>query len=130
MALIDDIYQEDPGLNSDITLIAMDTTEITNLTEDQKARLLLKLGILYGVEIKDSTFERLAEEGIIDKSKLYFESGILISITKPVFNEKSKELTCGIKKWRSGDGAIGADSVTVKFDGNTWIVTKEGSWIS
>lgn len=130
LALIDDIYKEDPGLNGDISIIALDTTEMTNLTEAEKGRLLAKVGIQYGLEVKEGTFDSLSEEGLINKEELYFEKGILIEIKNPVYKEKSKKLTCGYQKWRSGLGAIGSDNVTVKYKEGSWVITKKGSWIS
>ncbi len=130
LSLIDDIYKEDPGLNSDIEIIAIDTEEITNLSDLEKEKLLMSIKDRYGVEVKEGTFDELAEEGLIDKENLYFENGILIKIKNPVYDEKDKKITCGIEKWRGGTGAIGSDQVTAKYNGKEWSITKNGMWIS
>ncbi len=130
LSLIDDIYNEDTGLNSDIGIIAIDTEEMTNLSELEKEKLLANIKDKYNMEVKKGTFDELAEEGLIDKENLYFENGILIKITKPVFDEKAQKITCGIEKWRSGLGAIGSNDVTAQYNGSEWTITKNGTWIS
>ncbi|MDF2843627.1 MAG: hypothetical protein K0R00_2053, partial [Herbinix sp.] len=99
LALIDDLYQEDPGLNGDIKMIALDTTGWTDLTE-------------------------------IEKEIIFTSEGIQIVISDVKYNEEKSEITCSIKKWRSGKGAIGADDVTAILENGTWKITKEGMWIS
>ena len=130
MALIDDIYQEDSALNSDITILAIDTTDMTNITEIEKQRLFIKLQDKYGLEVVEGTFDELVKEGLIDKDNLLFDEGVLIKIKKPIYDEKKNCLKCGTKKWRSGTGAIGSDDVTAQYDGTTWKITKKGMWIS
>jgi hypothetical protein len=130
MAVIDDIYKLDDGLNAEITTIAVDTSTLTNLTEEEKERLLTMIGDKYGLTTIAGTFDELAEEGLIDKENLYFEEGIHIIIENPEYDRRSETLTCGIKKWRSGLGAIGADDVTAEFNGSTWEVTRKNEWIS
>ena len=130
MALIDDIYQDDAALNSDISILAIDTAEMTNITENEKQRLFIKLQDIYDLEVVEGTFDELVEKGLIDKANLFFEKGVLIKIKKPIYDEKKKRLKCGIEKWRSGLGAIGSDDVTVQYDGTTWKITKNGMWIS
>lgn len=129
MAVIDDIYQEDSGLNGDIKMIAFDTTEWVNLTEIEKEILLSMVKEKYGFDTLQGTFEELSEQGLIDKDNLYFPEGILIEIKKVEWNEKDKALKCSISKWRSGLGAIGAD-VKATYDGGSWNLSKSGMWIS
>ncbi len=129
MAVIDDIYQEDSGLNGDIKMIAFDTTEWVNLTEIEKEILLSMVKEKYGYDTLQATFEELSEQGLIDKDNLYFPEGILIEIEKVEWNEEDKTLKCSISKWRSGLGAIGAD-VEATYDGGSWNLSKTGMWIS
>ena len=129
MAVIDDIYQEDSGLNGDIMMIAFDTTEWLNLTEIEKEILLSMVKEKYGFDTLQGTFEELSEQGLIDKNNLYFPEGILIEIKNVEWNEKDKALKCSISKWRSGLGAIGAD-VKATYDGGSWNLSKTGMWIS
>jgi hypothetical protein len=67
---------------------------------------------------------------LIDKEKLFFEKGILITISNLTYDEKQEKIICAVKKWRSGDGAVGSDEVTAQLEGNVWKVTKQAMWIS
>ncbi|MBH1940811.1 DUF3221 domain-containing protein [Mobilitalea sibirica] len=130
LALIDDIYNIDTGLNHDITTIAFDTTQWSNISQTEKELMFTLVQEEYGMEVIEGTFEELAEEGIIDKENLNFEKGILIKISNIEYNEKKKTITCAIEKWRSGLGAIGAEDVKAKYDDGDWDITKQGNWIS
>jgi hypothetical protein len=129
LAIIDDLYQEDEALNSEIKQIAFDTTDWIELTDIQKEMLFAKVNEMYGYEVIEGTYDELAEEGVIDKENLLFQDGILITLSNMQYNEKKNELTCDTKKWRSGKGAIGAN-VTAQFDGTNWNIKKDGMWIS
>ena len=129
IAIIDDIYKDDSALNNDINMIVLDLTGITNLSETDKDILLVKLYDMYGLEVKESTYDRLVEEGLINEKELYFPTGIIISISNSEYKESKKTLTYDIKKWRSGLGAIGYEG-NVKFNGEEWIITKKNMWIS
>ncbi len=127
--IIDDIYNLDSGLNSGINIIALDLTEITNLSETDKEILLMKLYGMYGLEVKESTFDQLAEEGLINKEELYFPTGIIITISNSEYKEDIETLRYDIRKWRSGLGAIGYKG-NAKFDGEKWIISSENMWVS
>lgn len=130
LALIDDIYQEDSGLNSDITMISLDTTGWVELSDIQKEILFTQMKDVYGVEILEGTFDELAEQGIIDKENLFFPEGVHITIADIKINEGKDKITCSIQKWRSGLGAIGSSDVTAKYKDGKWTINKEGMWIS
>jgi hypothetical protein len=130
LALIDDIYQEDNGLNNEIKKLALDTSEWINLTDIEKEVIVAKVKAAYSLEIVEGTYEELAEQKIIDKENLLFPDGILIKISEITYDENKEEIKCAISKWRSGDGAIGADDVTAVLKNNIWEITKEGNWIS
>lgn len=129
ITIIDDIYKDDSALNSDISMIALNLSETMNLSEGDKELLLIKLYDMYGLEVKESTFDQLVKEGLINEKKLYYPTGILITISNSEYNEVKRTLKYDIKKWRSGDGAIGYEG-KAKFDGEKWIITKENMWIS
>jgi hypothetical protein len=68
MAVIHDIlYMEDHGLNHGIKIIALDTTQIDNLKEKEKAALLAQISEKYELTVLDSTYDKLTEQGLIDK---------------------------------------------------------------
>lgn len=130
LALIDDIYQEDAGLNSEIDTIALDTTQWIQVTKINKEMIFAKVKEAYGYEVIEGTYDELAEQGLIDKENLSFPKGILIQIKEMEYNSKKETITCGISKWRSGLGAIGAGKVTAVLKDGVWKITKEDSWIS
>lgn len=129
MALIDDIYQEDSGLNGEITMIAFDTTDWSVLTNMEKRMILSLVKSKYSMEVIEGTFDELAEEGLIDKENLHFEKGILIKLNKIEIKNEEKTINCSIEKWRSGKGAIGAD-VKAEYKESNWEIKKTNNWIS
>lgn len=129
LALIDDVYQEDPGLNGEITMIAVDTSDWKGLSDIRKEIILSQMKELYELEILEGTFDELAEQGLIDKENLYFPEGILIDITEIVIEDDNEKISCKINKWRSGLGAIGWDA-KAKFKDDKWEVKRDNMWIS
>ena len=124
--VIDMLYNEDMALNSDIKYIAIDTSLMINLSEEQK-QILLKQLDKYGHTVLDMTFEELEKEGYIEE--LQFKEGIFFKISDELINGKS--ITMDVQKWRSGLGAIGYDDLVVKYTYGNWKITKTGSaWIS
>ncbi len=130
MALIDHIYQDDPALNSEISMIALDTTGWSGLTEIEKELIFTLVQEAYGFEIKEGTYDELAEQGLINKEQLYFEKGVLIKLENVKYDESKKEITCAISKWRSGLGAIGSDDAAAKLKDGVWNIELKNQWIS
>jgi len=124
--VIDTLYEEDTGLNANIKYIALDTSLITNLNSDEKAKLLKDVE-KYGYIVLDMTYEELKDEGYI--KDLYFEEGILFKIEDEPM--KNNSITMNVSKWRSGLGAIGYDEIIVKYTNGNWTIDKKGTaWIS
>lgn len=124
--VIDKLYEEDSALNSNIKYIAIDTSLIVNLNDEEKAELLKELEN-YGFTVLDMTIEELKEKGYV--KDLYFEEGILFEIEdEPI---KRNSIIMDISKWRSGLGAIGYDGTVVKYKNGKWEIEKQGNaWIS
>lgn len=124
--VIDKLYNEDTALNSDIKYIAVDTSLIKNLSDEQRSILLKKVED-YGYIVLDMTFKELEEQGYIDD--LYFKEGILFKLED--VSKSKNSITMDVSKWRSGLGAIGYDDLVVKYQNGKWEVKKTGSaWIS
>ena len=126
LLVIDKLYVEDPGLNNDITYLAIDTENMINLTETGKERLLTELE-KYGHEVLNATFEELEEQGLIED--LHFPDGILFRIKDTPMEDNT--ITMDASKWRSGTGAYGYDGTELKYENEMWEIKDIGSgWIS
>lgn len=130
LKLIDDIFQEDEGLNGDIEMIALDTTDWVEANQVRKSLIFEKVKNIYGYEVMEGTYDELVEQGLIDQEQLYFPKGILIKISNMQYHAEKHTITCALSKWRSGLGAIGSDAVTALLHNGEWKVTKESMWIS
>lgn len=124
--VIDKLYNEDTGLNSNTKYIAIDTSAMVNLNDDAKTELLKQLEN-YGLELLDMTFDELEKQGYIQD--LYFKEGILFKIEDTPL--KNNVITMNVSKWRSGLGAIGYNNLVIKYNDGEWKITKLGeAWIS
>ncbi|MDW7659891.1 MAG: hypothetical protein SCL54_00555 [Bacillota bacterium] len=101
--VIDDLWQTDEGLNSDIEYIALDLSQITNLSESEKQALLYLTSGQYELTGLSATYEELVEQGYIDGENLYFEDGLLF--TFDIKSTSDKSMKFDVTKWRSGLGA-------------------------
>lgn len=128
--MILDIFSQDTALNDDTSIIALDLTQASNLTDGEKSALsyLVMNGFMKDCYLY--TYEELISEGLIDDEALYFRDGILITIA--VTKETSDSFTFSISKWRSGLGAIGYNDCTAKRNGTEWTykLTNGLMWIS
>lgn len=127
--LIDDIYREDTALNDGIAMIAFNMSKLESLTDTEIETVLAMAKEEFGLDVIQGTFDELAEQGLIDKEKLYFEKGVLIEIKDDKISGNKSKISCTISKWRSGLGAIGWDA-KAEFDGENWTVTRKNLWIS
>ena len=126
MEVFNELYELDPGLNNDITYLALDLTDV--LLKDTEPLVALVQRFCNGkwFFLLLDTFEGLIEKGYV--ADLYFKDGILISFRDIVLSEN--ELVTSAQKWRSGLGAIGADYTVVRR-ASSWEITETGNqWIS
>lgn len=124
--LIHQIYEEDEGLNGDISEIALDLTKVENLSDVQKKALAYVIASDYSIETRLTTREELEEEGAI--INYFYEDGILIELSTSAMKEYKFEFK--ISKWRSGLGAIGYDNCKAYKEDNLWRYELGGAWIS
>lgn len=116
LQVLDDLWEADPGLNGDITDLGVDLSALTDLTESEKAAVAYAFGMAHGpIFPLTGTFDELADQGYIDKENLYWEDGILFTVTG------SAETGFAAQKWRSGDGALFLNGCTAAQDG-------DGAW--
>ena len=122
LQVLEDLWEVDSGLNGDLTYIGVDLSR-TSLSESEQAAVAWVFAGGHGGELLTGTWEELAEQGYIDRENLYWEDGILFSIT-----EKEMEgvysltpVTFDAQKWRSGLGAY-------FFCGCTSVQSAGGHW--
>ena len=119
--MLDDLWNRDKGLNSDIDVLAFDLSQVTNLSEDEKDDLVEAVSKSYGAEGIRGTFDELSEQGYIDKENLRFETGILITIE--ITDVTGDSFTFDAKKWRSGTGAYFFDDCKAVKTEDGWSYT-------
>lgn len=110
LKVLNDLWETDSGLNSDIKYISVDLSKApAGLTEGEKSAVCWIFANSHNAEGLQLSLDELDAEGYMDKDKLYWEDGILFSITDKM---GENEIHFGLntikfdaKKWRSGDGA-------------------------
>lgn len=104
--VLEDLWQVDIGLNSDINIIGVDLSQ-TRLSPTEQSALAWRFGELHGMEIVQGTWQELVDQGYIDGESLYWENGCLFSVTeKDMEGEYSLNVVrFDAEKWRSGLGA-------------------------
>ncbi len=129
MDIIDMLYTEDTALNDDISILAIDTSTMCNITSYEKSCLIARLEQFYGLEVIDDTFDNLCQNGFIKKDELYFPNGIFIQIEDTPLDTNSS-FNFNASKWRSGLGAVGYNNASIMFEHDTWLITTNEMWVS
>ena len=122
LQVLEDLWEVGSGLNGDVTYIGVDLSR-TSLSDSERAAVAWAFTGKHGGELVTGTWEELAEQGYIDRENLYWEDGILFSIT-----EKDMEgtysltpVTFDAQKWRSGLGTyFYCDCTSVQTAGGHW----------
>ena len=116
LEVLDDLWDVDPGLNSEISQIGIDLSELSHLTEMEKDTVMNEFASKRDLPYIPGTFEELCEQGFIDKQNLYWKDGLFFTIKTnedavwnlPIIKDGDPipELTSfDAQKWRSGSGA-------------------------
>lgn len=126
--VIDDLWKTDEGLNADVIYIALDLSQITNMSEVEKQALVYMVSGDYGLTGLSGTYSELVEQGYIDGKNLYFEDGVLITFDIQSSNENSMKFD--VTKWRSGLGAYFYIDCEAKRTQDGWIYTVGSEAIS
>ena len=123
--VLEDLWDVDPGLNSDLTYLGVDLSQ-TSLSESERSAVAWAFAGRHGGELLTGTWEELADQGYIDRENLYWEDGILFSVkekAEPVYfmPEGTAAVTFDAEKWRSGLGAyFFFDCTSVQTAGGHW----------
>jgi len=125
-AVFEALYAADPGLNADSTYLVVDLSKVKLADTEPLIALFQNFCDTSGYILMLDTIDGLKEKGYV--VNLGFSDGFVITFDD-VRLEKNTLVTEAMK-WRSGDGAIGAE-YTVKLKGSTWAITKsDKGWIS
>lgn len=140
LQVLDDLWNTDPGLNSDITTAGLDLSEAPGgLLDSEKAALAWRFGELNGVEVIQGSFDELAEKGYFTpvssdpEHPLYqWEDGCLFTIS--LNHDHDDQVYSGLpvlffdaQKWRSPLGAyFFGDCSVVWPETGTWSGYKVG----
>ena len=106
LQVLEDLWEVDSGLNGDVTYIGVDLSQ-TSLSDSERAAVAWAFAGRHGGELVTGTWEELADQGYIDRENLYWEDGILFSITEKEMGGvySLTPVTFDAQKWRSGLGA-------------------------
>ena len=132
LEVLEDLWSVDSGLNSELSKIGIDLSELSHLTEAEKDTVMSEFASKHRLPYIVGTWEELCEQGLIDKEKLYWKDGLFFSIRT---NEDAEwnlpatiegnpvpELTAfDAYKWRSGLGAYYFDRCTAQ-------INADGKW--
>ena len=126
LKVLEDLWEIDAGLNGDIKYISIDLSEAPGeLTEGEKAAISYIFTKAHNAECLQLSFEELREQGYIEKDELYWEDGLLFSITDSMKAEEHynglRVIKFDAQKWRSGTGAYYFGDCTASWPQNgTW----------
>lgn len=122
LRVLEDLWEVDSGLNGDLTYIGVDLSQ-TSLSDSERAAVAWAFSGKHGGELVTGTWEELAEQGYIDRDNLYWEDGILFSISEQEMEGTYSltPVTFDAQKWRSGLGAyFFCDCTSVQSAGGHW----------
>ena len=110
LKVLEDLLEVDAGLNGGIKYISIDLSEAPGeLTEGEKAAISYIFTKAHNAECLQLSFDELRVQGYIKKDELYWEDGLLFSITDSMKAEEHynglRVIKFDAQKWRSGTGA-------------------------
>ena len=108
LQVLEDLWTDDSGLNEDISYISVDLDKAPGrLTDGEKAAVTWIFSGKHNAQGLQFGYEALAENGYLKEDTLYWEDGVLFSITKTESRKNTaNKITFNAQKWRSGTGAI------------------------
>ena len=131
LQVLEDLWEDDSGLNGGITYISVDLADAPGaLTDGEKAAIMWIFSGAHGKQGLQLSFEELKENGYVDESVLYWEDGVLFSIKETEKGTVSaQKISFNAQKWRSGLGAIFyMDCTAERGAGVQWKPYKAGSF--
>ncbi len=126
LKVLEDLWETDDGLNGNIKYISIDLSEAPGeLTEGEKSAISYIFAKAHDKQGLELSFEELREQGYIEKDELYWEDGLLFSITDCMKAEEQynglRVIKFDAQKWRSGTGAYFFKDCTASWP-------QQGTW--
>ena len=116
LLVLEDLWEKDSGLNSDVSRLGIDLSGVTDLAESEKSAIAYAFSCAHDLfPALTGTWDELVDEGYIDEKNLCWEDGIFFSLSG------SAEEHFNAQKWRSGTGAYFFFNCTAEM-------TEDGSW--
>lgn len=116
VGILKEVYENDEGLNGNISIIAVDLSKADNLTKGEKEAVLYQAWVEFGMKVTGGTYEELKEWGYLSEDGMSFPDGVLLTIE--VLEEGTDSFRFSAQKWRSGLGAdFYTDCMAEKKDG-------------
>ncbi len=128
LRVLKDLYDTDAGLNTDISVLAFDLTQVNNLSSAEKSALVYLAGQQFGKETVTGTFEELCSEGYIDEDALIFPDGLFFQLKDNRIENDAFQFDA--EKWRSGLGAYFFTDCTAEKKNGMWDYTVGAEMIS
>lgn len=124
LAIMKSMYDQAPelaGKEGGLSYIALDTSEMSWISDEEKEILIQKIAETWNVEVLNKTQTQLKEEGYLN-AEGYFEKGILFWISGG-WNFNNEMKTDAII-WRSAPDSIRKEGIVVRFENDAWNVVK------
>ena len=131
LQVLEDLWEDDSGLNGDITYISVDLADAPGgLTDGEKAAITWIFSGAQGKQGLQFGYEALKENGYLGEDVLYWEDGVLLSIRKTEKGaDGAQKISFDAQKWRSGEGAIFyLDCTAERGTGAQWKPYQAGSF--
>ncbi|WP_078552052.1 hypothetical protein [Bacillus alkalicellulosilyticus] len=124
---LDTAMKKDTALNDKMEFIAIDMSNFEHVQIHHKEEIILYFEDKYQVEVMDTTYAQLIEDGLYDEESLRFD-GVLLRLDK--IEIKKRKLHIEGSKYKSGTGAIGIDILLHFKDGKWEIKESRDTWVS
>lgn len=117
LTVLEDLWADDPALNSGVKQIGMDLSKLSHLTWEERDYVIRTFARQHGLPCVTGTWEELCDRGLIDRENLLWADGVFLSIKTdetaawnlwaiPVGAAEPELTAFNVEKWRSGLGAI------------------------
>lgn len=120
--ILKSVWEANPEMNTGIELVALDLTDVKNLTTDQWGIISYYMRQLCQCEVRLATEEELEEEGIIDRESEKFVDGNGMLIVLDDQKERDNTISFEAEKWLSDRQEVEFDYGTARYENGTWTV--------